>query len=144
MALPLQISSSTILEFLVADINAAWGVETIHAHDPEDQAGETASELPEAYVSLQGGSWDGEWASVRDTHTVMRWVIVGRFIKPDAARLHVEKEAKANALLALLTANPRYNSAVWFPQGVSFDFGDNRAEGSQAFYEVRINFTCEF
>lgn len=143
MPLPLQVNSSTLLEFLVGDINTAWGIETIHAHDPEDAGGETSSSLPEAYVSLRSGSWDGEWASVADDHAVLRWQITGRFIKPDAARLLVEKEERVNELLALLTASPRYHGAVWFPQGVSFDFGDNRAEGSQSYYQVTITFQVE-
>lgn len=143
MPLPLQIDSAALLEFLIADINTAWGIETIYTDDPEDASGETSASLPEAFISLRSGSWDGEWASIGDDHAVLRWVIVGRFVRPDGARLQVEKVERVNELLALLTASPRYHGAVWFPQGVSFDIGDNRAEGAQNYYEVTITFTVE-
>lgn len=144
MPLPLQLSSGTILTALVTDVKAAWSLSTVFTHDPDDAGGEVSARLPEAYISLESGGWDGEWASVNTDHAVMRWLIVGRFVKPSAARLHEHKEAKVNSLLALLTAGPRYHGAVWQPQGLSFDFGDADADSSRNWYAVRIRFQCEF
>lgn len=100
----LQIDDSGILTALTADLATAWGVQRIHLSPPM-LPGDSDS-LPRAFVRTQEVAFNGEGAGLRQVGYRIDYEITLQAKLPTGgAVLYDVKKEKANALLALLTAD---------------------------------------
>lgn len=139
--MPLSLSGlATVRTALVADVALAWGTEKIYTSAPEIETATEAEGLPVAAIAMVPAPFDSRLNSLCVAVLVYSVRIRGRFAKVEGTDLLAAKDAKAQALLSLLTAAAgTYHGANWFPDEVAYTpFPDGQSDAARGFYELEV------
>ena len=104
----ITLDDSTIRAALEADILSAWSVVTIYDDPPQTEP--KAADLPRAFVMLQARQpvRSAGTASLTQWSIPHTYQITGEFAWPSSGTINAAREARLNALLALLTETNFY------------------------------------
>jgi hypothetical protein len=141
--MPMNFDDTAIRDQLVADVTTAWAPTKIYLDAPKIAA--VSADLPVAYINVTSVPMNrgAGAATPREVNQGWTYDIVLVEKRPAAGTLHAAKVAKADALLALLTAHP-VTYVSWFRNvlGVVFTEG-TLDETAEEVYIVRITFRVE-
>jgi hypothetical protein len=137
--MPLQLADAVLRPLLRDDIKTAWALTRVRS-DPPQIPGQPA-DLPQAFLQLRDVETAREagQAGFGETQVVHTYVITGQFVYPVSGTLEEAKVAKANALLAVLTAVSTvfHTDYLYHDPVVRFEDPQDATEG---YYTVLIEF----
>lgn len=146
----MDVDDSTIYDALVADVTTAWAPGTIF--DSQPRVPNEQSALPVAFINMLEVEMlerEGQ-AAVKEVLQAFDYEITYQNYLPGAGEIYATKRAKANALLALLTADYRYppratpQSGGWHRRVTRVSYSEPAEEGAAPLaYEVTIGFRVE-